>query len=307
MPPHPRRIFELTDIARILIGDNPFNLVDHFSQERSRLKAPLSVEATAEVVLSALHNGATGFNFSSTKKIRDVLSLMRETGSPDFGLYPIFPDVYGLARAASERGFANTAKELLGGGSIFRKTKTLLEAGTAFLTADPRKLLRTYLSAELACLERVSPTGARLRAVILHEVLSELIVSFRLDDLLREYVDYVRDEFRAMPGFVTRNFVRFLSFVEEGDFGELIVMTPFNKVGYQMNPSREECERALVRSAGIDVIAMSVLSAGFLTPNEAFTYLKSLPQDVSCVVGVSTVEHAIETFSLLSRTFGSET
>ncbi len=64
---------------------------------------------------------------------------------------------------------------------------------------------------------------------------------------------------------------------------------------FKMNPSREECERCL-GEYDVDVLAMSTLAAGYLKPKEAYEYLFSLPNIKSVVVGVSTREHAEETF-----------
>jgi hypothetical protein len=52
--------------------------------------------------------------------------------------------------------------------------------------------------------------------------------------------------------------------------------TPFNKVGFLMNPSRTECEKASADLSEPTVIAMSILAAGYLKPKEAINYLQSL-------------------------------
>ena len=44
---------------------------------------------------------------------------------------------------------------------------------------------------------------------------------------------------------------------------------------------------------------MSTLAAGYLKPEEAYEYLFSLPNIKSVVVGVSTREHAEETFGII--------
>jgi len=77
-----------------------------------------------------------------------------------------------------------------------------------------------------------------------------------------------------------------------------LIMASFNSAGFQMNPSREECERCL-REYDVDVLAMSTLAAGYLKPKEAYEYLFSLPNIKSVVVGVSTKEHARETINLI--------
>ena len=79
-------------------------------------------------------------------------------------------------------------------------------------------------------------------------------------------------------------------------------MSPFNKVGYQMNSSREVCESTLRKNPGIKLIAMSTLAAGYLKPKEAYDYLFNELDNISgVVVGVSSKEHAEETFTELQK------
>ncbi|MDG7018258.1 MAG: hypothetical protein JRN73_07905 [Nitrososphaerota archaeon] len=283
-----------------MIGDNPFNLVDHLSQERARLRTPLNPKGIARIVLCALESGASGFTFSSTKRIRDALSEIQNLGEcPDFGLYPIFPDANELARKASEGGLGSAATELLAGYSIIHKVGSAAGAGAALLRADHEKLLKAYLSAELASLRRVAPTGTRVKAVFLHEIMTELIISFGLDELFHSYTNFVRSQYDALPGVVTRNFPSFVRFANQGTFGELAVLTPFNKMGFQMNPSRKECEESLFEANSLHIIAMSIMAGGHLSLSDSVGYLKTLPAKVSCAVGVSTEDHARETFSRL--------
>jgi len=68
-----------------------------------------------------------------------------------------------------------------------------------------------------------------------------------------------------------------------------------------MNPSRLECEKALSDVEGLNVIAMSILAAGYLKPLEAMDYIRSLPNLEGVVVGVSKEHHTRETFKLLKE------
>jgi len=64
-----------------------------------------------------------------------------------------------------------------------------------------------------------------------------------------------------------------------------------------MNPSREECENAISEYQG-EIIAMSILAGGFLKVKEAYQYLNALPKINNMVIGVSTIEHAKNTFEI---------
>ncbi len=290
-------------IDRLLIGDNSFNGVDHLSQERSREKAnTLNVERISNVIKIALDSGAQGLSLSVTPNMYEVLRHLKdEEYDKEFGMYPILPDASSNVRIASEKGMVGMMTDLFGKMDFGTKAKSLIQGGLGALTMDPTRIMKTYLNAQVSIFMGASPKNAKLKAVFLHEIISDLIVSFQMKDLFREYVEFASDSLDTMPGFVTRNFARFADFVATTDvpMKDLMVMTPFNKVGFQMNPSRESCEESLSKIPDSKVIAMSILASGYLKLEDSVQYLHGLPKPVSCVVGVSTELHAKETFSFL--------
>ena len=80
---------------------------------------------------------------------------------------------------------------------------------------------------------------------------------------------------------------------------DVVIMTPFNKIGFQMNPSGESCEAALNDLKEGDVVAMSIMAGGYLTLDESIEYLNGLTNLSGVVAGVSSAEHAIQTFTKL--------
>jgi hypothetical protein len=79
---------------------------------------------------------------------------------------------------------------------------------------------------------------------------------------------------------------------------KILIATPFNKIGFQMIPLKEECEKALATLPKPNVLAISILAAGYLEPKEAIDYIARLPNIKGVAVGVSK-KHAKETFKLL--------
>ncbi|MFQ5753541.1 MAG: hypothetical protein ACE5HI_16245, partial [bacterium] len=98
------------------------------------------------------------------------------------------------------------------------------------------------------------------------------------------------------PAFCTKNLPRLMEFFKRTNINNPLIMASINKLGYQVNPSREAFENCL-KNNQLQLLAMSTLAAGYLRPKEAYEYLFSLPGVESVVVGVSSKEHAIETFN----------
>jgi hypothetical protein len=111
------------------------------------------------------------------------------------------------------------------------------------------------------------------------------------------------------PGFDTLNFPFLVKkFQEWGlDLSQVTIATPFNAVGFQMNPSKKECEEALSSATDVEVFGYSILAAGYLTLQQAAQYLIMLPNLAGVIVGISQETHARETFTVLRATLESRT
>jgi hypothetical protein len=295
-------------IDKLLIGDNPFNGVNHRSRERGRGVANmLSEREIVKVIETALDNGAQGLVFSVTPKMLSVLKYMKENGwNRELHLYPIVPDVLSLVNESAELGMAGLLSRFLNGLSVQGKLKFMVKGGLAALSLSPVELIKIYLDTEIARIYETLPPGAEIRAIFLHEVVTDTLVSLRIPNVLQEYCKHIQSRFGVVPGLVTRNFPKF---AERAQLSSLpldlvVIMAPFNAVGFQMNPSKKHCEEAFVKTdpLKVHVIAMSIMAAGRLSLHEAIKYITFLSRyrTLSCVVGVSSSLQASETFSTLN-------
>jgi hypothetical protein len=288
----------------LLIGDNTFLGVSHLSQERARDRTDkLNLESILEVIFSALSCGATGYTFSTHPINSQILGALGASGkvSGQFDLYPVVPYVESYVRLANEKGIVGVINEVLSRLSISDKAKLFVEGSFSALRFDPFGLFRTYLDAELKGYLGVRAKNATLQGVLLAEVLTDLCLGFQETNLLNLFAQHVRDNYHASPGFVTYNLARFVRLFEEAGLSlkDIIIMTPFNSLGYQMSPSRDACERSLSSLREGQVIAMSIMAGGYLGLDEATDYISTLPNLSGIAVGVSSREHARATFSKL--------
>lgn len=295
-------------LDRYLLGDNPFIGVDHLSQERARERQTrLNASNIYRVVTAAIASGAGGLLFTTHPMMYTVLRDMRKQDKgTKLGLYPILPYPQALVRIGTEKGIVGLTRHFLGSLSWKARAKALVSGGLSLGYVDPQRALRAYVDTELEILSRNAPEQAILKSVLLHEVITDLLTSFEASELLRSYADHIRDKHGVAPGFATRNFTRFIDFAMKIGLplDQLVVLAPFNRVGFQMNPSREACEQTLDQLPAANIIAMSILASGFLKLPDALQYLREHPKINSFVVGTSSEEHAIETFSELRRNLG---
>jgi hypothetical protein len=295
-------------LDKLILGWNPLLGVYHFLPEKAREKAPLlSIERCINVIFAAVSSGARGFNFGVEPKAYQILASLKELDlGCQVGLYPIIPNVQSLVSVQLRKGTMGMLIDTLKALSWSNKSLSLLRIGISAIATDPKRAVKAYLDAEVEKLLKSSSTHKKLKCILLHEVATDLAVCYDAVNLIMHYIKYLREK-KIYPGFVTRNFVRFVDFCEKNDIPlkEIIIMTPFNKLGFQMTPSRDECERALTRVPRSNVIAISILAGGRLPLEEGFEYVKSLGIG-AVAVGVSTESQAKDTFTHLSNAFRNE-
>ncbi|MCJ7561342.1 hypothetical protein MUO79_12125 [Candidatus Bathyarchaeota archaeon] len=290
----------------LLVGDNPFHGISHLSQERSRDRGDeaTSVDYAAKLVMTAVDNGADGFMFSVSDKTLSILRTVRKTGP--FGrirLFPVVPYAYEYVRLATEfGGISGLAKRFARQIAVSGNFKAIGMGLRGLARMDPVALMKTYLTYEVSRIKSATGGKARMDSILLHEVVTDMAIALKWDWIFKSYIDFVL-KLGIRPGFETRNFPSLVNAFREWnlDMQKVVLVTAFNKLGFQMNPSRVECEKALECLHEPNVVAMSVLAAGYLKPAEAVEYIADLSNITGLVVGVSKEYHARETFRFLQE------
>ena len=289
-------------LKSLLIGDNAFIGVSHLSQVHARQKLrQLRIATIVDVIAEAVACGATGYTFTVHPNNLQILTALEKAERlRGLQIWPVLPYAAGYVRTVNEKGMTGLIGDVLSGLRFTDKAKILLSSGLSAVTFDPMRMLNSLVDMQLANILKLKE--AKLRTVLLHEVITDLGISFQTRELFDSYVRHIRDNYDAMPGFVTRNFVRFVRYFQDSSLSlkDTVIMTPFNSIGFQMNPSKETCERYLSDLTDGNVIAMSIMAGGYLTLDEATQYLRTIRGISGTVVGVSTKHHAQETFTKLS-------
>ncbi|MGD6850545.1 MAG: hypothetical protein ACQCN6_00620 [Candidatus Bathyarchaeia archaeon] len=292
----------------LLVGDNPFLSISHLSQQkvRERTENPGDPEFASHLLRLALKNGANGFTFSVCDSNFSILQKLNLNGiDSGLDLFPVVPYAFEYVQKATQHGgISNLVKKL--GWDMIKSgdIESLFYGVLASATANPPVLMKAYLSYELSRLSSVTSKKIRLHSVLLHQLVTDMALALGMDWLFKDYVIFLNKK-QITPGFNTGNFAYLVDKFREWeiDLSKVLILAPFNKVGFQMMPSIKQCEESLSKLSAPSVIAMSVLAAGYVTPSEAVKYLADLPNIKGVAVGVSKEKHAIETFSLLKKEF----
>ena len=296
----------MNDQPMFLVGDNPFHGISHLSQERARArgKKAASPEEAAELVLTALQSGANGFTFSVSNLTLSILRFMRKRRSTKLDLYAMVPYAFEYVRTATQTGTPGLAKRLARQIVMSGDPEAIVIGMKAAITMNPSDLLSTYLTYEISRVKSSAGREMNLVSLLLNEVVTDMALALNLDWLFESYMRFLSRR-SITPGFNTRNFPFFVRKFREWniDTRNILVATPLNKAGFQMNPSKQECEKTLGNLPSPIVLAISILAAGYLQPTVAMEYLANLPNLKGIVAGVSTEQQARETFTLLRDNF----
>jgi len=293
----------------LIVGDNPFLGISHLSQDRARSRGNTlnNPEYCARLVSISVMNGANGFMFSVNDKNLSILRELRKEGTiENLELYAIVPYAYEYVRLATQAGgFFGMAKHVFREMTVSGKLMTIFRGLKAFVTTDVSSLMKAYLSYEISRIKSSIDKKAKIRSMLLHQAVTDLALAFNMKHLFKTYVEFIRDYREINPGFNTGNFSHLIKKLKEWDIDltDIVIAAPFNKVGFQMTPSKEECEKVLADFPEPTVIAISVLAAGYLSPQEAIDYLASLSNLNGIAVGVSKEKHAHETFRMFREKF----
>lgn len=292
----------------LLVGDNPFHNISHLAQERARERTedPGDPKYAASLIMTALDNGANGFTFSVSETTLAILKELKEHNAINrLGLYPVLPYAFEYVRLATQLGGIPGLAKRLGRDMITSRNLTAMLSGLkGILATEPTALLKTYLSYEISRVKSQAGKKAKISSVLLHQLITDMSLALDLDWVFKSYIDYLESQ-HITAGFNTGNFSFLVNKLREWDIdiNEVVIAAPFNKLGFQVTPSIEECEKALHRFSKPCVIAISILAAGYVSPKEAAEYIASLPNIKGVAVGVSKEKHAKETFKLFKNYF----
>ena len=300
------RMTSLPSLDRLILGTNPLSGVDHFSADRAReKKLNSSVEHAVSVILRSVESGARGLSLDVSTGSEFLIEALRSRDlSHPIGLYPIVPDsdmvptvlnrgpIAALGAIRERAGVGGAAHAVLGG------------AKTA-LTGDPSAAMRAYLDIVRQRIARWESSRIQVKSLVLHEIVADALLGLNASELTNEFVNHVSKKFGIWPSFVTRNFSHF---VDWSDYIGLpkdhhLIFTPFNPLGFQMTPSRTSSELALLAAKPTRVYAISPLAGGQVLLSEGLQYLAKQRGLAGVVLGVSSLDHAFESFSQATDLF----
>lgn len=268
-------------MERILFGDNQFFAVNHISDEKSRAQS-IKFREDSAIIKTLDEARATGINtFMCTThdRIAKICDVIRKDPAKynGFKIFPCMPYAHKYANAVTELGIAGTIKQYVP-GNLFG---TMFKGGMAFLSKDYLSIMELLVDAEMKMFK-----GVETPVVFLQNVITDLFLGLRADEVLIAFHHYVKKKYNAEAGYITMNMPKLLDVLEKGGVQNPIICSSINKVGFRMSGGKEIYEDVL-KTRKVRAIAMQVLGGGAISPKEAIEYVCGLPNIESILFGAS--------------------
>ena len=282
---------------RVLFGDNQFFAVNHLSDEKSRAQAIRFKEnkAIIEVLNSAREVGINTFMCTTHDRIAEVCDHMRKnpTEWENFNIFPCMPYAHKYANAVTDLGILGAVKAYMPGNVLSVAAK----GGLAFIQKDYVAMMEMLIDAEMKMFK-----GINTPVIFLQNVVVDLILGLGMYDFFAAFAKHVKKKYKAEPGFITMNMCKMVDVCEQIGIENPIICTSINKIGFRVSGSLEAYENYLTDpNKKFRPIAMQVLAAGALKPEEAIEYVNRFPKIESVLFGASSKGHIKQTKELIEN------
>jgi len=224
----------------------------------------------------------SALEFVQANQIRALLWMYEPQAEPvvaaisenaQVSVEPVVPNMTAYVRDTADRG-------IIGAALVRFKRLGLLEqacimwhnVGRAHrvIAKDFNTGLLLLVEMELAKFRKWRPTH-----VFLHPSVTDLALALDNKKLFVEYAHLIRRVYRLKPGLMTHNYGRLAPELRNWNVEVDAIVGPFNRKGYLMNPSQEECEHAR-RESSAQVIASHIDAGGTLDLAVSAEYLREL-------------------------------
>lgn len=289
----------MSKLESVMLGDNPFFGVDHLSHERARKRAldHQTFDGAVRVIETAFNLGMKDMVVGTRPRLSELIECIEKTSNilDKIQFNPIVPYAQDYVLKLSEKGLIGALKEIFGGAGIKNDFKFLTKGGLGFLKKDMDELFKVLIDIELSKLKKV-----KIKTVYLHPLVTDLALSLNFKEFFETFRDYLHNSYHVDVGLSTKNFSWLVKKLDDWNLTFEDIMTSFNKAGFLMNPSKEECEKTLSDYKG-GVTAMNVFAGGYNDLEETYQYITSLPKLRKLVIGASSTEHVKQTFEMFRR------
>ena len=281
---------------KLLFGDNQFFGINHMSEEKARTQAIQfqSTDSIMSVLDAAYDLGVSTFMCTTHDRIAEVTDRVRAEPQryEKQIFYPCMPYAHKYANAIGELGMFSAIKQFLPDTGLL---DAAIRGGRSLAQKDVEGIATLLIDAEMKVFK-----GLNTPVIFLQNVAVDLLLGMGFNEAFRIFADHVSNHYSAEPAFITMNMPRLLDALDSVGIRNPIVCSNINKLGFRMSGGIGEYTDAL-NNREFRAIAMSVFASGAIKPEEAISWVASLPNVKSIVFGASSRANIQSTVELVDK------
>lgn len=291
----------MNSIDKIVFGDNQFFGINHMSQEKAQQLSEqfFDIKNIFRVYDIAIECGIDAIMLNSNQRAVEICEHFKRYESKYSHLkwYPSIPYPHKYANMVAEKGILPAINDILfSNNTASGALGMIVKGGSALVSKDAIKLMQMLIDIEVKMFK-----GLDVKVVFLQNIITDLMLGYGIKEIFEEYCEYVRKKHNVIPGFITVNLPYCLKKLEEWNIKDVVVCASINKIGFTMSPNVETYEEVLRKnnSDNYQIMAMSTLASGAISPKEAYNYINN--QNIQSVVfGASSQKHIEESISYIN-------
>ena len=275
---------------KLILGHNQFLGISHISEKNASEKDRMFTDPAKilEAVETAYDCGFRQMIIESHPRMKAFMKLYEKQSTFDMDFILQVPFVSGYVRHMAEGGVKSVVKEVVSGTPLTELIK-------APFTMLPKLLKKDYMGLGVRGLdlEMSKYSDFDISGVLLHNVVTDVLLSLDAENAYAGYFDRVQKRFGVKAGLITLNLPLLAEHLKGWGLEPSMIMSPINPYGFDMNPSREVVEKC-VRDSKFHTLAMNVMGGGSVTLPEAANYINGLDGVEGVVIGASSRKHMEE-------------
>ena len=293
----------MMELDKIILGDNQFFGINHMSWEKSqeRLEKFSTDESILSVLEDAVDVGINAFMLNSNDRSKQICKKVIENDRlKDLIFYPSIPYPHKYANLVNEKGIISAVNSLLFSSKTTNSViSKALSGSKAYLKKDILSLMKLLIDLEMENFE-----NANFQSIFLQNVITDLILGLNMDSVLVDFVEYIKSNYNAEPGFITMNAPKLIKLLTRSGIKTPLICTSLNSIGYLMSPDKKTYEKDL-KKYDFKLMAMSIFASGAISPETSIKYLFDNYNIHSVVFGASSKKHIKHTKNLIEKYFSN--
>jgi len=280
---------------KIIFGDNQFFGVNHLSEEKARkqLKKFDSNESIIKILDYVYNLGIKSFMVTTYPQMTNICHYFEKNVQKykGFKINPCLPHIHKYSNELSELGLVEMSNKYFKGNLI----SSIVKGGRAYIKKNFFEIMEIFIDVELSPFK-----GVDKDTVFLQNVITDLVLGLGMGNFFVEYEKYINKQYNLKAGFITMNMPLLYDTLHKKGLKNPIICTSFNKINFRMSGGFKLYEKYAYEKE-MQLIAMQVLAAGALTPNEAFNYILNVKGIDSILFGSANKSHIKESKNMIEK------